>query len=184
MPEAVDAAVRGGVNVVQLREKQMAAGELLVLARRLRQICGSRALLFVNDRVDVAVACEADGVQLGELSLPLDAARRLAGRRLLIGRSVHSVEGAVAAKGADLLVLGTIYATASHPGEPASGPGLVRDTVHATSLPVVAIGGITPANAADVVAAGAAGVAVVGAILGAKDPFQAAADMRLAIARR
>ena len=170
--------------MVQLREKDMAAGELLVLARRLREICASRALLFVNDRLDVALACEADGVQLGERSLPVAAARMVAGRRLLIGRSVHSVEGAIAAKDADLLVLGTIYASASHPGEPASGLGLIRGAVHATSLPVVAIGGINPANAAGVIAAGAAGVAVVGAILGAKDPRQAAADMRSAISRR
>ncbi|MBI2965534.1 MAG: thiamine phosphate synthase [Chloroflexi bacterium] len=185
LPDAVDAAIRGGVNLVQLREKQMAAGELLVLAREIRKICRSRgALFYVNDRLDVALACDADGVQLGERSLPVDAVRSVAGTRLLIGRSVHSVEGAVAAGDADLLVLGTIYPSASHPGEPASGTGLIREVTHATSVPVVAIGGITPANAGAVMEAGASGVAVVGVILGSKDPLKAAADMRRAIARR
>jgi thiamine-phosphate pyrophosphorylase len=184
LPEAVDSAIRGGVNLVQLREKQMAAGELLVLGRQLRKVCGSRALLFVNDRLDVALACDADGVQLGERSLPVDAARSVVGTRLLIGRSVHSVEGAVAASNADLLVLGTIYPSASHPGEPAWGTGLIREVTRTTSVPVVAIGGITPANAGAVMEAGASGVAVVGAILGSRDPFKAAADMRGAIARR
>lgn len=179
--DVIGAAVRGGVNLVQLREKEMPAGDLLQLARDVRRACGNRALLFVNDRVDVAIACGADGVQLGERSLPVDAARALTGDRLLIARSVHSVEGARGAAGADLLVLGTIYPSASHPGEPGAGPRLVRNVVRAVSVPVVGIGGITPDNAPEVMAAGAAGVAVVAAILGSTDPYKAASDMRRAI---
>jgi thiamine-phosphate diphosphorylase len=178
---AVDRAVKGGVNMVQLRQREMPAADLLVLAMQLKTVCGHRAMLFINDRVDVALAVGAVGVQLGERSLPVDAVRSIAGDRLMIGRSVHSVEGAVAARSADFLVVGTIYPSATHPGAAAAGPELVRGVVRATAATVVGIGGITAANAGDVTAAGAAGVAVVGAVLGAADPFQAAVELRRAI---
>ena len=114
----VEAAVKGGVDIVQLRERELPAASLLDLAVRLRSITAGRALLFVNDRVDVALAAGADGVQLGERSIPVEAARRACGDSLIVGRSVHSVEGAVEANraGADLLVFGTVFATSSHPG--------------------------------------------------------------------
>jgi thiamine-phosphate pyrophosphorylase len=181
---AVGLAIKGGVNVVQLREKELPAADLLALAGELRTVCGSRALLIVNDRVDVALAAGADGVQLGEKSIPVEAARSVARDRLLIGRSVHSVEGAREAASADFLVLGTIYPSATHPGSPVGGLPLVRDVVRATDAEVVGIGGITAANAGDVLTAGATGVAVVGAILGAPDPFWAAVELRRAIEGR
>lgn len=181
LPGLVDAAISGGVNLVQLREPLLPAGRIFELATALRGVCGSRALLFINDRVDVAVACGADGVQLGEAGLPVDAARRAAGSRLMIGRSVHSVEGARQASDADLLILGTIFDSTTHPGIKGAGPDLVRQTARATHLPVVGIGGITPLNARRVVEAGAAGVAVVGAILGSNDPRKAASALRSAI---
>ena len=136
--DVVDAAVEGGVGLVQLREKDLPAADLYELALSLRAITKGRARLFINDRVDVALAAEADGVQLGENALPVDAARRIVGDRLLLGRSVHSVAGAIDAeeKGADLLTLGTIFATASHPGAYTGGIALVEEVAAAVSLPV------------------------------------------------
>src|SRR5690606_17494468 len=134
----------------------LAAGPLLALAERLRDITRRRALLFVNDRVDVALACGADGVQLGEDALPVAAARKVTGRRLLIGRSVHSAAGAeeAARAGAALLVAGTIFPSSSHPGEPAAGPGLLAEVRARVEVPLLAIGGVTAANAGSVTAAG------------------------------
>jgi thiamine-phosphate pyrophosphorylase len=123
------------------------------------------ALLLVNDRIDVALAADADGVQLGERSLGVRDARRLVGGRW-IGRSVHDAAAAVraVADGTDFLVLGTIYATPSHVGRPGAGPDAVRAVVARVHRPVLAIGGITPDRVAAVVAAGAAGVAVQRAV--------------------
>ena len=181
---AVEAALAGGVNVVQIREKDMAAGALLELAERLRSITEGRALLFVNDRLDVAMACHADGVQLGEESLPVAHARRAVGtREALIGRSVHDVEGARAAAdaGADLLLVGMVYGSASHPGQRPGGTALVREVTASVSAPVLGIGGVTVANAPAVIEAGASGVAVVREVLAAPSPYRAAQRLREAV---
>ena len=125
----VAAAVDGGVGMVQLRGKEYPAGELLSLAHELRNATAGRALLIVNDRMDIAIMSGADGVQLGENSVDVQSARTLVGPDLLIGRSVHSVEGAAdaATSGADFLVLGTIFETSSHPGAQTGGIELVKD---------------------------------------------------------
>lgn len=182
--EAVAAAIEGGVVAVHLREPDLPAGELWELARQLRALTQRRALLVINDRIDVALAVGADAVQLGARSLPVAVARRLVGRRLLLGRSVHSLPEAVQAQqdGADYLLLGTIYATRSHPDATPAGPELVRQARAAVSLPIIAIGGIAATNAPAVMQAGADGVAVISAILGAPDPRQAAADLARTIA--
>jgi len=175
----VDAAIDGGLNIVQLREKDLPAAELYSLALRVKDIVGDRALLFVNDRIDVALAADADGVQLGESALPVKAARRVAGENLLIGRSVHSVSGAMEAEsqGADLLTLGTIFPTASHPGVRTGGTELVREVASAVNIPLLGIGGIDASNAKRVIKEGAAGAAVISAISTAKDPALAASDL-------
>ena len=181
--DVVDAAVDGGVGLVQLREKDLPAAELYALALRLKDVVGNRALLFVNDRVDIALAANAVGVQLGENALPLQAARQIAGDRvrnsLLLGRSVHSVAGALKAEaqGADLLVLGTIFPTASHPGASTGGSRIVREVASAVSLPFLGIGGIDATNAGEVIAQGAVGAAVITAITTAEDPAAASADL-------
>ena len=175
--EAVEAAVAGGVNLVQLREKDLPDAEQLTLTRRLRAVTSGRALLFVNDSVSVAQAASADGVQLAETSRTVASARdAMGGQRLLVGRSVHDLAGAkqAAADGADLLVVGTVFSTATHPGQPAVGVGLVAQIAASVSVPVLGIGGITAARARDVVGAGATGVAVVTDILAADDPQAAA----------
>ena len=169
--------------MVQLRERDAPAADLLRMARALREMTEGRALLIVNDRADVALAAAADGVQLGERSLPVEAARRVCGRNILLGRSVHSRDGARAAEreGADYLVLGTVFASRSHPGGEAGGPGLVREVADAVELPVIAIGGIDASNAGAVIEAGARGVAAIGAILGDTDPEAAARRLAEAI---
>ena len=176
LAEPVEAALRGGVNMVQVREKHLPPGDLLRVATELRRIASGRALLVVNDSVDVAVAADADGVQLGELALPTAAARATGGDAVLIGRSVHSTRAALKAEadGADFLVLGTVFPSRSHPGGPVGGLELVRDVTAAVRLPVIGIGGITAEAAGRVIEAGASGVAVISAILGDADPEGAA----------
>lgn len=172
--------------MVQLREKDMPPFELLRLARRLRRITEGRALLIVNDRVDVAMLAGADGVQLGETALDVADVRSLVGPEMLIGRSVHSEVGAVDAEcqGADYLILGTVFETASHPDGRIGGLDLVREVTEAVGIPVLGIGGITVGNASDVMEAGASGVAVITAVTMAKDPRLAASELSEAIGAR
>lgn len=183
LPAVVATAVDGGVNAVQLREKGLPAGELWELACQLRQVTQGRALLLINDRLDVALAVGADGVQLPEDSLPVTAARRVSGDGLLIGRSVHSLEGAVQAEreGADFLVVGTIFATPSHPDVVPGGAEFLALTRSSTRLPLLAIGGIGRDNVREVVAAGADGCAIISAILATADPHRAASELRAAL---
>lgn len=182
LEDVVEAAVEGGVNAVQLREKDLPAGDLFGLSMRLRQIVGSQALLLVNDRLDVALAAGAHGVELGGTSLPTEIARKLA-PNLVIGRSVHDVAHAAQAiqDGADLLVVGTMFASRSHPGQTPAGPPLIRRVAALSPIPLIGIGGITPANATQVIAAGANGVAAITAITMAPDPREAAKRLVAAV---
>lgn len=176
----VAAAVLGGVDLVQLREKDLPGGDLLALANDIREsTADGKALFIVNDRVDVALAAGADGVQLGEDAMPVEAVRRIA-PGLLIGRSVHSVEGAqeAEAQGADFLVVGTIFPTGSKTDIEPAGPGLLERIATSVSLPFLAIGGVTSRNVSQVMAAGATGAAVISAILAAHDPRVAAEELK------
>ena len=178
----VAAAVDGGVNVVQLREKDLPGADLYHLAQKVRAAVGTRALLLVNERIDVALAVDADGVQLGAAAIPCEVARELVPEKL-IGRSVHDTANAADAvgKGADLLLVGTMFASRSHPGTPPNGPTLVRKIATMTPAPQIGIGGITAGNAAQVIAAGASGVAVISEIVAALDPREAAARLVAAV---
>ncbi len=179
----VAAALEGGVNAVQLREKDLSARELWALATRLREVTAGRALLLVNDRLDVALAAGADGVHLAGHSMPPAAARAVLGPDRLIGCSVHDVAEAEAAAlgGADYLVVGTLYPSRSHPGGEATGPALVETLRGLVDVPLVGIGGIIARNAREVLIAGARGVAVISAIMAAPDPAGAAAGLREAL---
>jgi thiamine-phosphate pyrophosphorylase len=166
-----------GLPAVQVREKDLGAGDLAFLCRRIRALTLDReALLIVNDRVDVALAVGADAVQRTSTSLPVEDIRAIADKRLRIGVSVHSNEEAVEAelKGADWIVFGPVYDT---PSKRAYGPpqGLAKlERVAATvRLPVIAIGGITPERVPEVLGAGARGVAAISAILTADSPGNA-----------
>jgi thiamine-phosphate diphosphorylase len=171
--EAIDAAVTGGVDTVHVRDHAARAGDLLERGRRLRERLGGRARLIVNDRLDVALALGADGVQLGSRSLPVDEARRLA-PAIAIGASVHSLAEARVASRADWLLLGTVFPSTTHPGGATIGPEGVGEIAAAGLGPIVAIGGITAENALSVLRAGAHGVAVISAVLAAPSPRDAA----------
>ena len=181
--EAVAQAVANGVNLVQMREKDLPDAAQLALAHRLREAAGGAALLFVNDSLSVAEASGADGVHLGERSRTVASARAAAARPLLIGRSAHDADAArnAAAQGAALIVAGAIHPSPTHPGQTPAGVGLVSACAAAVDVPVVAIGGIAPGNAGAVMEAGAAGVAVISAILGAPDPGEAAAELAASV---
>ncbi len=179
---AVALALAGGVQAVQLREKDLGARELLELARQVREVTSRYgAKLLINDRVDVALAVGADGVHLGVASLPPQEARRILGRGRLVGCSTHGAEqlGAALAGGADYVTFGPVFPTPSKaPFGPPVGIEALRRACASTALPVFGIGGIGPGNAAEVVAAGSHGVAAISAILAAGDPAAAAAALK------
>ncbi|MCL1817558.1 MAG: thiamine phosphate synthase [Spirochaetaceae bacterium] len=180
--EAVEAAIAGGVTMVQLREKEAETREFFGIAREIAAITRRRGVpLVVNDRIDIALAIGADGLHLGQTDMPLEEARRLVGKNVFIGISASSVEEALAAErgGADYLGVGAVFPTGSKAdaGE-AIGPGRVAEIRAAVGLPIVAIGGIGPANAAEVLRSGADGVAVISAILSQPDIRAAAAALR------
>lgn len=166
------AAALGGVEAVHVRLPGRQAADVLDTARRLRASLPETTALIVNDRVDVALAARATGVQLGEHSLPVDAVRALAGRQLVIGRSIHDVGGArkAADLGADYVLAGNVFTTDSHPGTEGRGLDWLADIVNAVSIPVIAIGGISADRIAGVIATGAHGIAVGREILLAADP--------------
>jgi len=184
----VEAALRAGVDVVQLREKSRPARERYELGLELRELTREAGVpLIVNDRVDLARAVDADGVHLGDEDLPVPVAREQLGPGATIGRSVSTPEAAraAAAAGADYLGVGAVYRTGSKdttPEETDIGLDAVASVRAATDLPLIGIGGITPDTAAAVVAAGADGVAVISAIAGADDPGAATRRLREAVA--
>ena len=176
---AVEAAVSGGADAVQLREKGLPPAELLSLARRLRAATRGQALLLVNGPLEVAVAVEADGVHLPE-GEPMSPRPR---RGFLVGRSVHSAEAArrAEAEGADYIVAGPVYETRSHPGAQPAGLALIEEIARAVDVPVLAIGGIATERVEEVVRAGASGVAVISAVLAQREPRAAAESLRRAL---
>lgn len=187
--EVVEAAIEGGVGVVQLREKECSVRERYEMGRAIRERCREAGVTFVvNDRVDLAGALDADGVHVGDDDLPVPVARELLGEDALIGRSVSTVAEAKAAEdaGADYLGVGTVYRTGSKEDIPEDehgvGPGRVAEIADAVDIPLVGIGGITVENAAAVTRAGADGVAVITAITRADDPEAATAALAEAVA--
>ena len=185
LAEAVDAAIAGGVTMVQLREKNAETLEFYTIARELAAITRRRGVpLVINDRIDIALAIGAGGLHLGQTDMPLAEARRLVGKDMFIGISASTVEEALKAErgGADYLGVGAVFPTGSK-ADAGEAVGIVRVTEirAAVKLPIVAIGGIGPANAASVMAAGADGVAVISAILSQPDIKYAAKALRLVL---
>lgn len=176
-------AIRGGAAVIQLRDKQSERARLLDAARRLKEICtGKGALLIINDHLDIALAVEADGLHLGQEDLPVAEARRLLPIGMLIGCSTASVAQAVRARadGADYVAVGSIYPTLSKEKFRLVGLATLERVRARVSLPLVAIGGINHTNVREVMKAGADGVAVISAVLGADDVERAT---RMLVAR-
>ena len=174
-------ALDGGVKAIQLREKDLCGKDLFLLAEQARKLCEAYgAALFINDRVDVALAVDAAGVQLSRTSLPVETARVLLGDKKLIGVSTHSLQEAQEAKqdGADFILFGPVYFTAAKAayGAP-QGLTALRTIVDHIPLPVYAIGGIKPDNIEPTKQTGARGVALISAIVSAESPKEAAAKM-------
>ena len=177
----VEAALRGGARAVQLREKDLPPRELYPLALEMRQLTQAYgARLLINDRADVALAVNADGVHLTTTSLPASIARQVLGPRRLIGVSTHTRAEAQAAveEGADFVVFGPVFFTPSKApyGQPV-GLDALRAVRAVVKSPILAIGGIKPTNLDQVLAAGADGIAVISAIISADDPTAATQDL-------
>ena len=180
MLKRVEMALATGVSLVQYRRKQGTDALRLQEARQLAELCQAhQALLIINDRIDLALLVNADGVHLGQDDLPHAAARQLMGPEKLIGRSTHRLAQLEQAQeeGADYLGVGAVYATATKADRTAAGLGWVRDASASARIPWFAIGGINGDNITEVLAAGASRVAVVSAIMGASDPAAAARQL-------
>ena len=178
LPAVIEAALQGGVQAVQLREKDLSDAEILPLARELRALTRQYgARLLINDRIDVALAVGADGVHLGGHSQATEVVRRSIGTKMLIGVSTHSSNEIQTAceQGADFVTFGPVYATPSKAvyGAPQGLQALTEACMKST-LPVFALGGITVARAAAVRAAGAHGIALISAIIASASPKSAA----------
>jgi len=177
----IEQALDGGVKAIQLREKDLSGRDLFLLAERSHQLCQAyQAALFINDRVDVALAVDAAGVQLAKTSLPVETARALLGPRKIIGASTHSLAEAKQAEqnGADFVLFGPVYFTASKAayGAPQGLPAL-KAIVDNISLPVYAIGGIKSEMIEAIKHCGARGVALISAIISAESPKQEAEEI-------
>jgi len=178
----LEPALRGGVDVVQLRDKTLSGDELVRAAEPFRRACTEHGALFVlNDRLDLVTACGADGVHVGQSDASVAEARAAVGGERIVGLSIETEEQLDAIAGADYLGVGAIYGTPTKPESQAGGLELVRATAERVRIPWFAIGGIELENAAEVAAAGAPGIAVVRAIRDADDPEAAARALRAAL---
>ena len=180
--EIVEAAVRGGITCVQLREKSCSTldfiEQALSIKKHLKEV---NIPLIINDRLDVAQAVRADGVHLGQTDMPLKMAREIVQEKMIIGISVETRDDVIRAEkeGADYIGAGPLFATATKTDtSPVIGPDGLHEIKKITNIPVVAIGGINRDNCREVIRRGADGIAVVSAIVSAEDPEQAAAELR------
>lgn len=183
LPQIAGEAVGGGVNVVQLRDKRIAAHGLRLTFKALGQSLRAGTVVIVNADWQRAVAFGARHIHLPEKSVPPGVVRHHIGSGALVGKSAHSVEAALKAAelGADYVIAGTVFASPSHPDTEPLGLDFLRDVCAAVAIPVLAIGGVTPENTADCLRAGAAGVAVLSPIMRAADPKAAAQQYRAAL---
>lgn len=179
--QVVQAALRGGAHIIQLRDKERSRAELAPIGRRLADLCRQAGALFiVNDDPDLAAEIGADGVHVGPTDMPPEDARRIVGPEAIVGWSIKaSVETAQHAEelGVSYVAVGSIFPTSTKAGASAVGPEAIRRVRQAVSLPVAAIGGITAANVAQVVDAGADMVCVISAVVGVADVERAALDL-------
>jgi thiamine-phosphate pyrophosphorylase len=185
LPDAVRLALKGGVRAVQVREKDLPIRELLALSQELRSLTKEfNAKLFINDRVDVAVAVEADGVHLGHQSMPAEAVRKIVGTKMLIGVSTHNLEEAKAAEreGADFVTFSPIFSTPSKVkyGAPVGVEALKAVKKH-IRIPVFGLGGMRSDNISQVMQTGTDGIAMISAIFAADDIQKAAENLVSAV---
>lgn len=181
-PEVVEEAIRGGADAIQFRDKEATSGELLQEGLRLRELTAEKGvLLIVNDRPDIALAVDADGVHLGQEDLPAFAARRLMGPRKIVGISASDITLALKAQeeGADYVGIGAIYHTTTKQlTAPPRGPEFIRAFSGRLNIPFVPLGGISAQNVEDVVRAGARSIAVCSAVVSAPDVAEATRELK------
>jgi thiamine-phosphate pyrophosphorylase len=178
-------AIEGGASVIQWRDKLRDKGDQLGDARAIAALCRDAGAIFiVNDHVDLAIACPADGVHLGQHDLPIGAARPIAGPSMIIGVSTNDAAEARAAEaaGAGYVAVGAIFTTASKDNTRPATLDRIREVKTVVRVPVVAIGGIDPSNIRGVIAAGANAAAVISAVCSAEDPRAAARELASAFA--
>jgi len=175
-------AIAGGADVIQLRDKVCGCRELIRIGRALRMITiNSGTLFMVNDRLDVALACGADGVHLGQDDIRVGVARQIAPPGFIIGVSVGTVDEAVRAEdeGADYIAISPVFSTVSkNDAGPGLGLDVIREIRRSVSVPVIAIGGINLDNVRQVIAAGADGVAVISVVVGSRDIIAASRELK------
>ena len=186
MAHALDGALAGGADLFQLRDKDASDDELLAAAESARERCHAAGALFVlNDRPDLAAACGADGVHVGQDDAPVQRARKLVGDDAIVGLSTHSMQQAQAGgrSGADYIAVGPVHATPTKQGRPAIGVGPLSYAASHVDIPWFAIGGIDPTTVGPVVKAGARRIVVVRALAEAPDPEATARALRAAVNR-
>jgi thiamine-phosphate pyrophosphorylase len=178
-------ALSGGADTIQFRQKTGATKELIEIATHMRRVCAEKGAMFiVNDRIDVAIASEADGVHLGQNDFPIPLARKLLGKDCIIGGSAATMEEMknCIREGADYVGFGPVYPTGSKDDAgPVSGIDIVKQIVESSPVPVIAIGGIDQNNASHVMGVGAHGIAVISAVCCRKDPKKAARELHDAV---
>jgi len=183
--ELAKLAIRGGADTVQFRQKIGATREMIEICREIKRLCEDSDVMFiVNDRVDVAIASEADGVHLGQEDFPIPLARKLLGETRIIGGSAVTLEEAqeCLSEGADYIGFGPVYPTTSkNDAGPVTGIELLKEAVNAISIPIIAIGGVTVENTPEVIRAGAQGIAVISAVCCQENPEQATRDLSQAL---
>lgn len=167
----LEAAIGAGINMVQIREKDLSGKDLLSQVQQFKSCVKDNAVLILNERVDIALLGGAHGVHLGENGISIPDARRIAGESFLIGKSVHSLDGAIDAEqsGADYLIAGTVFSSMTHMGEKVQGIDFLKKLEARIEIPYIAIGGINRTNVRSVIESGASGVAVMRSILASTD---------------
>ena len=184
MQHALDAALAGGADLFQLRDKDASDAELVAAAKTAREKCRAAGALFlINDRPDLAVACDADGVHVGQDDTPVGRAREIVGDDAIVGLSTHSMKQAQAGcrSGADYIAVGPVHATPTKEGRPAIGVEPIKYAAAHVSVPWFAIGGIDTKTVGDVVRAGARRIVVVRALTDADDPEAVARTLRTSL---
>lgn len=178
--QQVEAALQNGATCIQLREKELDDADFLAEAQEMAALCRRYHVPFIiNDNVDIAIACHADGVHVGQEDMAASDVRKRVGDQMMIGVSAHTVEEALEAvrNGADYLGLGAVFSTSTKTDAGAMSFDTLKAICDAVKIPTVAIGGISPANIMQLAGSGVDGVAVVSAIFGAPDPGQATAQL-------
>lgn len=180
--EIAKLAIKGGADLIQLRDKNLPTSELIEIAKKISVLCKKAKVLFlVNDRTDVAMVSDADGVHLGQEDIPIKDARKLLGKNKIIGGTAHNMKEAIACEkaGADYIGFGHIFPTASkHKPDKPKGTAQLEEIVKKIKIPVIAIGGISPQNLGEVKSTKVHGAAFIGSVLKSKDPVKTIKEIR------